>query len=819
MLVNIPFPNLVSGVSQQAPSMRLPSQANEQVNCVSSLIEGLVKRPPTRNVGKAVGLSTAALDKSAFHVINRDSSERYTVVVRGDIDALDADESPLVVMGIDGTEYPVVYDKNAREYLNCLDPGRDLRMLTVADYTFIVNRTKTVAMEPETTPNPEKQAMVVVVSGHAASDYVVDLQATTDGQPVGGIFRMSYTTGGTTDPMSWRTNRISAALFGSLPSNSGFSARARGHVIRIRRSSSGGQPPLPRDFNITVSDSQGGRSLKVVKDVVDDITDLPKFAFTTLPPVKVVPEDDVSELGYYLKFVSPNTTADTAQEAVNGYWEETAAPGIPYKFNLATMPHTLVREFDENGDIRFRLKQGEWESRSVGDEDSSPDPSIVGTQITDMFFFKNRLGLLGKYDKVVLSEAGYYFNLWRTTCITVPDSDPVDVAVAHDRVSEIRAAIPYNERLVLFSDLTQFSMQANAEVFSPSTVSVTQTTEYEADLMARPVNTGSTILFAQRNGAFSKIQEYVQNPSVDSAFDAIDITSNCSAYLRGRVRDIEVSNTSNTAVVVTDDPDASLYVYRFFINGNEKIQSSWSRWEFPEASKVIGAGWIDTDLYMLVRRPDGLFVESMRVQEGEKDPLLDYTVHLDRRAYAPRIGRTYSTPTNRTTLVLPYDCDPAKLLLVNEGAVVPFRDEGVNGDGVRVVSVEGSLMTAPTLYAGIPYHMRYEFGTPFVRNDSNRTINAGRFTLTYGRVVYDASAHFEVVVSPRNRSSYRYTFTPSGLGYTDSDQGVVLSDGVLSFPIHARNTEVTISIENDTYLPCRLMSAEIEGNYVARSRS
>ena len=40
------IPNLVQGVSQQSPSLRLSSQAEVQENAFSSLVEGLHKRPP-----------------------------------------------------------------------------------------------------------------------------------------------------------------------------------------------------------------------------------------------------------------------------------------------------------------------------------------------------------------------------------------------------------------------------------------------------------------------------------------------------------------------------------------------------------------------------------------------------------------------------------------------------------------------------------------------------------------------------------------------------------------------------------------------------
>ncbi|WP_456237727.1 phage nozzle protein [Marinobacter similis] len=48
-LVSQDIPNLVGGVSQQAPSLRLPTQCSEQINCWNSVVEGLMPRPATKS--------------------------------------------------------------------------------------------------------------------------------------------------------------------------------------------------------------------------------------------------------------------------------------------------------------------------------------------------------------------------------------------------------------------------------------------------------------------------------------------------------------------------------------------------------------------------------------------------------------------------------------------------------------------------------------------------------------------------------------------------------------------------------------------------
>lgn len=45
-LISTSIPNLINGVSQQPPSIRLVTQAEKQENGLSSVVDGLTKRPP-----------------------------------------------------------------------------------------------------------------------------------------------------------------------------------------------------------------------------------------------------------------------------------------------------------------------------------------------------------------------------------------------------------------------------------------------------------------------------------------------------------------------------------------------------------------------------------------------------------------------------------------------------------------------------------------------------------------------------------------------------------------------------------------------------
>ncbi|MGX9280744.1 phage nozzle protein, partial [Pantoea ananatis] len=63
-----------------------------------------------------------------FHLINRDEHEQYYIVFNG---------SNIQVVDLSGNQYSV---SGAVEYVTSSNPRDDIRVVTVADYTFVVNR-------------------------------------------------------------------------------------------------------------------------------------------------------------------------------------------------------------------------------------------------------------------------------------------------------------------------------------------------------------------------------------------------------------------------------------------------------------------------------------------------------------------------------------------------------------------------------------------------------------------------------------------------------------------------------------------------------
>jgi len=137
------YPTFVGGTSQQDDTVRSPNQLTEAINTWLHAAMGAGKRPPASFV---CVLGSDVDPQAHFHSIVRDAAERYIVVVGN---------STLRVFDHEtGVEYTVVVTDDALDYLatGSSQPWTMFRTMTIADTTFIVNRSCVVAMDAEMSP-------------------------------------------------------------------------------------------------------------------------------------------------------------------------------------------------------------------------------------------------------------------------------------------------------------------------------------------------------------------------------------------------------------------------------------------------------------------------------------------------------------------------------------------------------------------------------------------------------------------------------------------------------------------------------------------
>lgn len=778
-IVNGAIPNLINGVSQQAAAIRLASQAEVQENAYSSVVEGLRKRPPTEHVSV---LSAVPFGNAYLHTINRDTAERYLVVAR---------QGSIRVFDTAGAE-KAVNAPGGWGYLATSNPAEDIGMVTVADYTFVVNKTKPVAATTEKSPARPFEALIWVKQGAYASSYTVTVNGTTT---------VSHTTPAAYEAgfeIQIQTTYIASQLVTKLQTalGSGFTVERFGSIIRLVRAT---------DYSIKVADAQSGNSLKLIKNTIQRFSELPETVNDGFV-AKVVGDNTSKFDAYYVRFEDNAGTT-------SGTWVETVKPGLFTTLDAATMPHVLVRE--ANGSFTF--KPAEWGKNEVGDEDSSPWPSFVGRPIADVFFHRNRLGFITD-ENVIFSRAGDFFNFFRQTVTQLVDTDPIDVAVSHTKVSILRHAVPFDKELFLFSDQTQFVLNG-PDVLTPKSVAINVTTEFECSRHVRPVGSGKAVLFAAPRGANSTIREYYLEADT-ATYDAVDVTGHVPKYLPSGIFKMAVNTAENVLLCLSHQEPDAVFVYQWFWSDGAKVQSAWHKWKFRAGTRVLNADFIESTVFLVVQDEDGrVRLERMSIEPSHTDDGASFTYHLDARLPTQGLASSYSSAANRTTFTLPYATHDGLSFVVSgsDGALVPGVERPLRVDGPTLVSVEGDARSVPALI-GARYTMRYQLSPLYMRAEAPgggiSAVVTGRLQLRSLTFTYERTGYCRVSVTPSgDRNTYAYVCTGRTLG-TFVAGSIAIGAGAFRVPLMARNTEVKVVIENDSFLPCHVLSAEWTGFYV-----
>lgn len=715
---------LYDGVSQQSATMRTALQCEAQVNAWATIADGLSKRPPSEHLAK---VSPTPFGSATIHHINRDTSERYIVIVTdGDLKVFDH---------LTGAEKSVSFPKG-KAYLDCANAATDFALVTVADYTFVVNRTVVTAME----------------------DTGVTYQY---------------------DELRWLNRAY-------IPGE--FEYTFPGSIFQY-------------DFASITGESYAGEKQR--------FEDLPDTA-TNGQVYKITGSGDNSFNPYYVK-------------RVGAVWEEYRQMGMNNRINFNTMPHALVRE----GDGTFTFAPFSWAERKVGDENSNPLPTFIGRQIRDLFFVQNRLGFLID-ENVVLSCVSDFGNFWRNTVTAYVASDTIDVAVTGAQVSTLYHAIPFADTVMLFSDQNQFVLSWGPEGLTPDSVTLTPVTAYRTNVTAKPIEIGRDVYFCANSSGYSRVYEYYSRQAGDGAMtEAADITAHVPRYVPKDITRMAADTTNEALFLLSAIQPSRLYTYKFtWADGQQKAQSSWGYWQFDPAANIMSVVCLDSYVYMLVSRSDGVFLERVNLEFRVPTADLDNPVYVDRQVV---VTGNYDAVLNRTLFQLPYVFTAGSIRLVRTGDFATkealFDPSQYTYPGPGFVSVPGNH-AGKDVVAGLAYTFEYTFSPQFASTDSG-AILTGRTILRSMTVRFTDSAYFKTEVAPYGDNPTVETVVPAKLaeftGKTLGEDSFILGEpsygtGDYTFQVYGEAEVARVTLKNDSHVASTFQSAEIEITYHNRAR-
>jgi len=898
-------PNLIQGVSQQSPQVRLAGQCEEQINGLSTVTKGLTKRPPARLIDN---LGAVALEGDFLHFINRSETERYVVTVEH---RTTGDGSGVIrVFNLETVDEASVEGNTggyqvSGDYLKLATANKSheqLKALTIGDSTFLLNTDVTVAKTDEKSEVLDSsRALVFVKQGDFGKKYGLKFRNKGTFSGGGATFTVTWSeerTGLTNNKYIYQINTISVNDGGSgytaedeptieFPTGVEWQIRPEFNITvaagvvtgvtllhkglttvydssqsfassipaspafdegSIVTALSGGQnkeevadatniasqlslvltntatdphlatgTPSPKiaaaytskdkdgsiiinrndgqDFFLEAFDGLAGSGLGLVHKEVDALSDLPVRGPDGFR-VAVRGSADANEDDYYLRFET-----NDGQSFGEGGWVEDVGPDL----DIALDPDTLPLQLVNTGVNTFTVNTTGWAKRKSGDDETNPFPSFVGKKLNNFVFFKNRLGFIYE-DSVVLSEAGELFNFFRTTVRTLLDTAPIDVTSATANVTNLRSSVAFQENLLLFADRGQFVLKGDP--LTNETITLEAVTNYDVNTSEDPLAVGSYVYFPFKRGNFLGMQEYSLNATTD-VYDSDDITTQVPGYItNGNI--LVTSGSTSTDLIALSSGGDTIYVYKYFFNGREKVVSSWSKFKMP--FNVLSLEFINSSLFVVGDKDGDTLLTEMKCEELrlEDDTLDGFTIHLDMLKKKTFSGSPTTTPTD-TLIDLGFTPGPDD--------VVEVYDSHGNRVVVNFVNVNQASIQSynRTCFSGLRYNLEYTFSEP-VFKQGNPPVSSGlaRMILRNGTLFFTDALDFQVEVTPVARDKRIFTYSPNVINITSTDT-LLSQDGKLRFSIFTQAKDSLIKIVNSSAFASNFQACEFEANVHTRS--
>ena len=816
------IPLYTGGVSQQADEKMGLGQVKEALNCYPDVTLGMIKRPGGRFTCLLNGLTPNSADTQKWFSIFRDNDEKY-------ISTIAPDGTPRVWNLVTGNEatvnYPAGKEAAVKAYLNAADP-RNLKTLTINDFTYIVNSEKVVtAKPPDPTFTPNLQATIVVNLVEYDTTYSVTIGASTYAFKSGPV-PVQANPGDPINPIKLAdvTNGISAAI------TSGFATKeVIDNTIYLTFATS---------TTISVTGGVDGKAIRFFQDAVDTFSRLPEQGKHN--QVVKVTNTNASQDDFYLKFIAENGTGG------KGYWEETVSPAVSPGLNEETMPIVLIRDTLSplvftatflDGSVTINTLALKWEPRLVGDEESNSHPSFVNNTIQDVFLFQNRLGFLTE-DNVSMSQAGDYYNFYHKSATVLGIADPIDLSCASIKPATIRSVTPITQGLLLFSDSQQFLMESEDGPWTATAVTIRTISNYECDRYLKPVDLGSTVLYTSRNQSWTRAFEIFtrgqrENPSVNESSKLVP------EWIPRTITDT-TGSSQNGLWVGSGKTSNILYLFRFFEQGDERVLSSWVKWVLP--ANAIHTAIQNDILYVLSSDVKGYNVTQHNLVlspttggllnglGNNVDPHLDLWSEVTDASIVnptPPTQPTYDPVTRTTKVYLPTYFDTTKVINfvvgIEKGAGVGSPALALSSGYYGVVTVEtdggGDYFTISGdvsnnfIYLGYEYNMEitlpryyYSMGEAGVDFTAVTTTSRMAFYTGLGGDVY-----FSIL--DRSRATWRRIDGARIADFYAADTSPFRQAFVYKVPIYQRPDNYTMKVTSNTPFPVSLVAMQWEGQY------
>jgi hypothetical protein len=460
-----------------------------------------------------------------------------------------------------------------------------------------------------------------------------------------------------------------------------------------------------------------------------------------------------------------------------------------------------------------------WAQRTVGDEDSSPSPSFVGSKISGISFFKNRLILMSD-ENIVCSQAGSFLAFYPSTVITVVDSDPIDISAGSTTRVEFRYALQQSNGLLVFADNAQYILQTRSEAFSPATAELNLISSFSHTTEIKPLDLGSTVVVVEENETSISVNELTVN--VDSNPLKKELSKLIPSYIPNGISLITNTLSASLFGVISVQKPESIYLFRYYTQDQERLIASWFKWTFP------------APVLLVEFHEDEVFI----VLQGDTQPVL---CRMELLTETPGGAIFFEDKYVDLRMDL-FDYNPAKAYVSATDETKIFFDEGANIASaqpcvVKISANDNSFVEYPSLQynAAAPAGQKY-----YVTVAGNQTTE--QFALGYQitstarfpgfyvkrdkisdemnvpivhrvRFYSHESGPFEAALDVPGRNTFNLTLPQITANLSEANQAPILRTAENIIPIMAKGTDIDLTISCNAPFPLALVTMIWEGTY------
>lgn len=830
------YESIMRGVSQQVPEQRLSGQHAEQVNMLSDPVTGLARRRGSENIAEHVIINGAtAADKSDLRqFVARDfkqGTQDYSLLHR---------TNPRVA----GSNAPLLmcYNKltGAALNLNTYNEQTNTLLSNGLSATTQIGRYLVMASKGYVNSAAVIENWAAVGNMHWATVWVrggaYSRTYTITATKAGVNYTASYTTPSSAYPGTLNTSDIPAgATDYQKQVNDRVNAYNSAVTAWIGTAAAAIQPAaIAAQLQAALAATGLGPSGVVASTVIIDVPSLqgvqandggdgslmralwqiaPDAASVTSIHVagkiiKVQAKD--GDPAYYLRAIPKVSTAGGWTDVT---WEEAAGSTVSANslFLIATVEGSTLYVAPSPQELKLMLPAltiPVFADRLVGDADSNKAPYFLNRKVDYLGTFQDRL-VVGSGGVISMSEVGNYFNFFRTSVLTVIDSDPVEVYALGSEDDTIRRSVIFDKSLLLFGDEQQYVINGRVPV-TPATTVVVQSSAHEGTTDCKPIASGDFVFYFKQREGVTQAYQLAIGQVVEDTSNSSEITQQLDDYLMGTPLEATAVTSPDMLFVRTTGNYSTVYTYRYLDaqGGQQRLLDSWSRWVFsPLCGDLIGMTTISGAILLYFARSgvgaDGVTRTWLAVDRVSLLPSIGVRPFLDSlRPYNSVVGAASARPWhNQAGLSTAFDKSSTAYL---QG------DPALSNVPAMMAEFPGA--STANLWTGTEFTSSVEPTNPYKRSPEGVALVQGRLTVTSLTASYKDTAAIKAEVVTKFGTQTVLDFRGRVLGEDNTVVGVQpVSKGSVPMFIGREVREYRAQIKSVAWYPMILTSLEWTG--------